>query len=61
MTMTAHERRRFRERAGTYLLGVAIGCMLAGVLLMSRWMVIKRERDLEAQKQQGAAPAPPAR
>jgi hypothetical protein len=60
MAMTAHERRRFRERAGTYLLGVAIGCMLASVLLLSRWMVVKRERALEAQRQ-GGAPATPAR
>ena len=51
MTTSGHERARQRERVGTYLMGVAIGCMLAGVLLMSRWMVVKRERALEAARE----------
>ena len=35
--MIDHEKRAFRERLRTYLLGVGIGLMLAGMLLYARW------------------------
>jgi hypothetical protein len=48
MAMTAYERSRFRERGKTYLIGVAIGCMLAAVMFMSRWMMVKQQEARRA-------------
>jgi hypothetical protein len=35
---------RFRERLGTYLLGVAIGLTLLGFLYMARWQASQRQQ-----------------
>lgn len=40
----------FRERLGTYLLGVAIGCVIAGFIMMGRYQA--------QQKRNTPAPAP---
>jgi hypothetical protein len=35
---------RFRERLGTYLLGVAIGLTLLGFLYMAKWQSAQRRQ-----------------
>ncbi len=62
------DRRVLRERIGTYALGVAIGCVLVGLLLQARYRMIERERRTEAaarsaSPEPGGAPAqtPPVR
>jgi hypothetical protein len=62
MAKSAQERARFRERLGTYLIGVAIGCMIVGVLLMNRQRMAQREAARRAAQEPpasapGAAPA----
>ena len=61
MAKPSHERSRFRERLGTYLMGVAIGCMMVGVLYMSRQMVLKREAALRAAEEPATGPPPAGR
>jgi hypothetical protein len=50
MAMSKEDRARLRERAGTYFVGVAIGCMLVGVMLMSR-SIMKRQAALRAAQE----------
>lgn len=33
----------FRERVGTYLLGVAIGCVIVGFILMGRYQSMRQQ------------------
>ncbi|MEX2219643.1 MAG: hypothetical protein WD749_12890 [Phycisphaerales bacterium] len=50
-----------RDRLGTYFLGVAIGCVLVGVLLMMRRAMIGPPPQAAPQGQPAPAqPAPPA-
>ncbi len=43
----AHDRPVWRERIGVYLLGVAIGLVLVGVLLWGRYQAGQRRRAAE--------------
>lgn len=45
----------FRERLGTYFLGVAIGCMIAGMIFYGRYQEKQRRAAVEAA--QSSSPA----
>jgi hypothetical protein len=47
MAMSKEDRARLRERAGTYFVGLAIGCMIVGVLFMTRAMM-RRQAEVRA-------------
>jgi hypothetical protein len=53
---TAPSRSPFRERLGTYFLGVAIGCMIAGFIFYGRYQEKKRQAAIDAA-QNGAQTA----
>ncbi len=52
MPMPDQDRAAFRERLGMYILGIAIGCVILGIIFTMR---------SQALRQQGAPPAPAAR
>jgi uncharacterized integral membrane protein len=54
--MDQHGKREFRERLGVYLLGVAIGCMILGIIFMNRQ--IMRQRRAAQRAAEHAQPAP---
>ncbi|MCA3005079.1 MAG: hypothetical protein LW650_06785 [Planctomycetaceae bacterium] len=54
--MIDHEKRAFRERLRTYLLGVGIGLTLTGMLLYARWQA----RQAPGGPAPTAAPTAPA-
>jgi hypothetical protein len=60
-TSPAPSRTPFRQRVGYYLLGVAVGLLLTGVLLAQRQrMAAQREAEAKARQQGGAATIPSA-
>lgn len=46
----------FRERLGTYLLGVAIGCVIAGFIFMGKYQARKRNAPPLVQPNPISAP-----
>ncbi len=48
--MSLEDRSVWRERLGTYLLGVAIGLMLVGALLWGRYRAGQQQRAADAAR-----------
>jgi hypothetical protein len=46
----------FRERLGTYLLGLAIGCVIAGFIFMGKYQARKRQTPAAVQPNPVSAP-----
>jgi len=57
MPMSPSEKARLIDRIGWYLAGVAIGCVVVGLMLQLKQVVYKR---WQAQRQQQAGPGPAA-
>ena len=56
MPITPESRSPFRERLGTYFVGVALGCMIAGFILFGRSQAKQRQAaERAATEAQNAA------
>ncbi len=51
MALPTQQRSAFRERLGTYLMGVAIGCMIVGFMLYGRSQAKQRQAAERAAQQ----------
>lgn len=49
---TPTSRSAFRERLGTYLMGVALGCMIVGFIFYGRFQAKQRQAAERAATQQ---------
>ncbi len=58
MALPVQQRSPFRERLGTYLMGVAIGCMIVGFMLYGRSQAKQRQAAERAAAESQRAPEP---